>query len=212
MQGFELRETRRPRFSSCVRRAACVGLGLLGILPLAAGALASAQDAPATSDPASAVPSYTIGPSDILQIIVWKEPDLTREVTVRFDGMITVPLLGDLQAAGKSPGELAESLTEGLRQFVEAPRVTVGVSQANSARFYVIGQVTKSGEFLLSGHTTVLQGLALAGGFRDFAKTESIVVVRRDQTVVQVNYKRIADGRDVSQNILLQPEDTIVVP
>ena len=90
--------------------------------------------------------------------------------------------------------------------------MTVGVSQANSARFYVIGQVTKSGEFLLSGHTTVLQGLALAGGFRDFAKTESIVIVRRDQTVVQVNYKRIADGRDVSQNILLLPEDTIVVP
>lgn len=198
------------------RRATRVGVRLLAVLSLAAvvaaGGLATAQDVATQAALMSAAPGYTIGPSDILQIIVWKEPDLTRDVTVRFDGMITVPLLGDLQAAGRTPGQLADSLAEGLKQYIEAPRVTVGVSQANSARFYVIGQVTKSGEFLLSGHTTVLQGLALAGGFRDFAKTENIVIVRRDQTVVPVNYKRIADGRDVSQNLLLQPEDTIVVP
>jgi len=198
------------------RRATLVRVRLLAILSLAAvvaaGGLATAQDVATQAALMSAAPGYTIGPSDILQIIVWKEPDLTRDVTVRFDGMITVPLLGDLHAAGRTPGQLADSLAEGLKQYIEAPRVTVGVSQANSARFYVIGQVTKSGEFLLSGHTTVLQGLALAGGFRDFAKTENIVIVRRDQTVVPVNYKRIADGRDVSQNLLLQPEDTIVVP
>jgi polysaccharide biosynthesis/export protein len=198
------------------RRATRVGVRLLAILSLAAvvaaGGLATAQDVATQAALMSAAPGYTIGPSDILQIIVWKEPDLTRDVTVRFDGMITVPLLGDLQAAGRTPGQMADSLAEGLKQYIEAPRVTVGVSQTNSARFYVIGQVTKSGEFLLSGHTTVLQGLALAGGFRDFAKTENIVIVRRDQTVVPVNYKRIADGRDVSQNLLLQPEDTIVVP
>ncbi len=126
--------------------------------------------------------------------------------------MITVPLLGDVQAAGRTPSQLADSLTQGLKQFIEAPRVTVGVGQANSARFYVVGQVGKSGEFLMSGRTTVLQALALAGGFREFAKTDSIVIVRRDQTVVPVNYKRITDGRDVSQNVLLPPEDTIVVP
>ena len=198
------------------RRATRVGVQWMAILPLAAVVAAAgrvtAQDGATQAAQTSPAPGYTIGPSDILQIIVWKEPDLTRDVTVRFDGMITVPLLGDLQAAGRTPGQLADGLAEGLKQYIEAPRVTVGVSQTHSARFYVIGQVTKSGEFLLSGHTTVLQGLALAGGFRDFAKTESIVIVRRDQTVVPVNYKRIADGRDVSQNLLLLPEDTIVVP
>jgi polysaccharide export outer membrane protein len=201
---------------TCSRRATGVRVCVLAILPLAmvvtGGTLATAQDETTKATQSSAASGYTIGPSDILQITVWKEPDLTGVFTVRFDGMITVPLLGDLPAAGRTPAELAESLTQGLKQYIELPRVTVGVAQANSARFYVIGLVTKSGEFPLSGQTTVLQGLALAGGFRDFAKTDSIVIVRRDQTVVSVNYKRIADGRDVSQNIVLLPEDTIVVP
>lgn len=156
--------------------------------------------------------AYTIGPADVLRIIVWKEPDLTLDVAVRFDGMITFPLLGDLQAAGRAPSQLAESLSKGLARFVETPRVTVSVSQANSARFYVMGQVAKPGEYRLSNRTTVLQALALAGGFKEFAKSESMVIVREDQTVVPVNYKRIADGKDVSQNVSLAPGDTIVVP
>lgn len=157
-------------------------------------------------------PAYTIGPADVLRIIVWKEPDLTLDVTVRVDGMVTFPLLGDLQAAGQAPNQLAESLTKGLARFVETPRVTVSVSQANSARFYVMGQVAKPGEYRLSSRTTVVQALALAGGFKEFAKSESMVIVREDQTVVPVNYKRIADGKDVSQNVPLAPGDTIVVP
>ena len=160
----------------------------------------------------TAASAYTIGPADVLQIIVWKEPELTRDVTVRFDGMITVPLVGDVPAAGRTPAQLAQALGRELARFVEGPRVTVGVGQAKSARFYVVGQVTKSGEFLLTGPMTVLQGLALAGGFKEFAKTESIVIVRQDQTVVPVNYKRIADGRDASQNVALGQGDTIVVP
>jgi polysaccharide export outer membrane protein len=126
--------------------------------------------------------------------------------------MITMPLLGEVQAAGRTPNQLAESLGKGLERFVDKPRVTVGVSRANSARFYIIGLVARSGEFPLTGRTTVLQGLALAGGFREFAKTESIVIVRPDQTPIQVNYKRIAEGKDVSQNVLLEPGDTVVVP
>lgn len=196
------------------RRATGVGVRLLAIaiFALAAGEPATAQDAAAKAAETSLGAGYIVGPSDILQITVWKEPDLTSPVTVRIDGMITVPLLGDVQAAGRTPSQLADTLAEGLKQYVEAPRVTVGVSQTNSARFYVLGQVTKSGEFPMSGPTTVLQALALAGGFRDFAKTDNIVIVRRDQTVVPVNYKRITDGRDLSQNVLLLPEDTIVVP
>jgi polysaccharide export outer membrane protein len=180
-------------------RAAVLALGLTVFM----AAPAVAQGSPG---------GYRIGPSDQLQVIVWKEPDLTRDVTVRFDGMITVPLVGDVQAAGQTPMQLAESLTKGLRQYVEAPRVTVGVSQASSFRFFVVGQVTKSGEYPLSDHTTALQGLALAGGFREFAKLEGIVIVRRNQTVVPVNYKRITEGKDLSQNVPLSPGDTIVVP
>jgi polysaccharide export outer membrane protein len=157
-------------------------------------------------------PGYKIGPADVLQLIVWKEPDVTRDLEVRFDGMVTVPLIGDLQAAGRRPNEVAETISKALERYIETPRVTVAVSRANSARFYVVGQVTKSGEFPLTGRTTVLQGLALAGGFKEFAKTESIVVVSQDQVVAQVNYKRIADGKDMSQNLVLSPGDTVVVP
>lgn len=194
------------------RRAPRVGARLLALFALAATAPVAAQVTAPQAARTSPESAYTIGSSDVLQVIVWKEPDLTREVTVRIDGMITVPLLGDLQAAGRTTGQLAATLTQGLKQYIETPRVTVGVGQTNSARFYVVGQVGKSGEFFMSGRTTVLQALALAGGFRDFAKTDSIVIVRRDQTVVPVNYKRITDGRDLSQNVVLLPEDTIVVP
>ena len=162
------------------------------------------------SDPAGAL-GYKIAPADILQVNVWKEPDLTKDFEVRLDGMITLPLVGDLLAAGRTPSQLAESLTKALEHLIDAPRVTVGV-RTNSARFYVVGQVLKSGEFPLTGRTTVVQGLALAGGFKEFAKTEGIVIIRQDQTVVSVNYKRIADGKEVSQNVVLTPGDTVVVP
>jgi polysaccharide biosynthesis/export protein len=182
-------------------------LGLLLVSCCAGGVAAQGRE-----DSAAVPAGYAIGPADVLQITVWKEPELTREVTVRFDGMITVPLVGDVQAAGRTPGQLAESLAKSLERFVEVPRVTVSVGKANSARFFVVGQVTRSGEFPLSGPTTVLQALALAGGFKEFAKTDGIVIIRQDQTVVPVNYKRIADGKDVTQNVVLAPGDTVVVP
>lgn len=200
-----------------------LAVGLLVAGSLAAGPPLWAQAATSPADQTAAAAAvehveakpptgYVIGPADVLQIIVWKEPDLSRPVTVRFDGMVTFPLLGDLPAAGRTPAQLAQSLTEGLRRFIEVPRVTVGVEQANSARIYVLGQVNKSGEFPLGGPTTVLHALALAGGFKDYAKTDAIVIVRRDQSVVPVNYKRIADGKEAGQNVLLLPGDTVVVP
>lgn len=189
------------------RRVSRLLAAALGLAVLAGVARAQAPE-----KPAGAVPAYAIGPADVLRIHVWKEPDLSLDVTVRVDGMITVPLLGDLEAAGHSPGQLAESVARGLARFVENPRVTVGVSQANSARFYVMGQVAKPGEFALSRRTTALQALALAGGLKEFARADSIVIIREDQTVVPLNYKRIADGKDVSQNVALAPGDTILVP
>jgi polysaccharide export outer membrane protein len=194
-----------------VNRLAVVTLGLVAC----AGGLGVAQErgakAAAPRGPAPAV-GYLIGPGDLLKIIVWKEPDLTLDVAVRLDGMITLPLIGDVQAAGRGPSQLATTIGTGLQRFIENPRVTVSVSQATSARIYVIGQMMKPGEFALSGRMTVLQALALAGGFKEFAKPESIVIVRGDQAVIPVNYKRIADGKDVSQNIVLAAGDTIVVP
>jgi len=203
-----------------VREGTRVRLARLAVLAFSVAALVGMEELAIGQEPAakpagresSTLPGYTIGPADVLRIIVWKEPDLTLDVTVRIDGMITFPLLGDLKAAGRAPSQLAENVTKGLERFVATPRVTVAVSQANSTRFYVVGQVARPGEFPLSTRTTVLQALALAGGFKEFAKAESIVIVREDQTVVPVNYKRIADGKDVSQNVSLAPGDTIVVP
>lgn len=195
-------------------RLASAGVVALGLLVLASvGGPVVAQEAPAkpAHEPAASG-GYVIGPTDVLRVIVWREPDLTLEVTVRLDGMITVPLLGDVQATGRSPSQLATSLAEEFQRFIENPRVTVSVSQANSARVYVVGQMVKPGEFPLSGRMTVLKALALAGGFKEFAKPESIVIVREDQTVIPFNYKRVTDGKDMSQNVLLAAGDTIVVP
>src|SRR5260221_1526018 len=153
-----------------------------------------------------------MGPADVLRVTVWKEAGLTLDVTVRLECMITVALLGDVLAAGKSPSQLAGGLATDLQKFIDSPRVTVTVSQATSARVYVVGQMLRPGEFPLSGRMTVLKALALAGGFKEFAKPESIVIVREDQTVMPFNYKRVTEGKDVSQNVLLAAGDTIVVP
>jgi polysaccharide export outer membrane protein len=202
---------------SCVKRATvkallAVTLGLVASV----GGLARAEERAAAAKPAvrgsPAVPAYLIGVGDVLRIVVWKEPDLTLDATVRLDGMITLPLVGDVQAAGRVPSELAEGLARALDRFVESPRVTVSVSQATSARVYVVGEMLRPGEFPLSGGMTVLKALALAGGFREFAKRDNIVIVRGDQTVIPFNYKRVVEGRDVSQNVLLAAGDTIVVP
>jgi len=158
--------------------------------------------------------NYLIGSGDVLQLFVWKEPDLTRDVTVRFDGKISVPLLGDVEAAGRTPQDLGKDLGEKLGRFVEAPVVTVAVTQPNSARFFVLGQVASPGGYPLIGRVSVLQALALAGGFKDFAKSDKIVIVRGDdsQKTLSVNYKKLEDGSELAQNVSLQPGDTILVP
>jgi polysaccharide export outer membrane protein len=191
-----------------VNRLIPAGLAVL----MGASPSALAQEPAKAASGSSSHPAYVIGLGDVLRVNVWKEPELTLDVTVRLDGMITVPLLGDMQAAGRTPSQLAGALTQGLKEFVDSPRVTVTVSQATSARVYVVGQMVRPGEFPLSGRMTVLKALAMAGGFKEWARPESIVIVREDQTVVPFNYKKVVDGKDVSQNILLAAGDTIVVP
>jgi len=159
-------------------------------------------------------PTYEIGPNDVLHISVWKEPDLTATLPVRSDGMISVPLLNDVLAAGLTPMQLGALLTQKLKKYVEDPRVTVVVTQTNSHRIYVIGEVGRSGPISLLHDMTVLQALATAG-LTQFANTKRIYILRTANGQTQkipFNYKQVIRGEEMSQNILLKPEDTIVVP
>ena len=160
--------------------------------------------------------SYMIGSSDILEIMTWKEPDFSREeILVRTDGKITLPLLGDIEATGKTPLELKNNIEESLKDYVDNPIVTVTVRNPNSQKFYILGEVINSGEYDLRKNLTVLQALALAGGFSEWAKKIEIILLRHEngkEKIIRVNYKNIVKGRDITQNILLKANDTIVVP
>jgi polysaccharide export outer membrane protein len=175
-------------------------------------AIAPAQ---APAQPISvAGPSYVIGADDVLLVSVWKEPDLTTTLPVRPDGNISLPLLNDVVAAGLSPTQLAASITEKLKKFVADPRVTVVVTQINSQKVFVMGEVQHTGAIQLLPNMTVLQALADAG-FTQFANTKGIYVLRAEngrQQKIPVNYKRLLKGQAIDQNIILKPGDTIVVP
>jgi polysaccharide export outer membrane protein len=165
---------------------------------------------PATTDPA-----YIIGPEDVLDVNVWKEPDVTRVVPVRPDGKITLPLINDVQAAGSTPQQLAATVTSKLRKFLTEPQVTVIVTQINSQRVFVVGEVLRAGAFPLVPGTTVLQALASAGGFTTFANVKKIHVMRvvdGKHTEIPFNYREVLKGDNPEQNIKLEPGDTVVVP
>lgn len=160
-------------------------------------------------------PGYKIGPEDVLKVDVWKETDITRQVTVRPDGKISLPLLGDVQAAGLSPTELGDAIREGLKKFITDPQVTVTVSEINSRRIYVTGEVLRAGAYPMLPHMTVLQALSTCGGFTQFANTKKIYILRVEdgkQVKIPVNYKEVVSGRKPEENILLLAGDTIVVP
>jgi polysaccharide export outer membrane protein len=174
----------------------------------------ASQATAATPTPASDA-DYKIGPQDVLRIDVWKEPDITRVAPVRPDGRISLPLLNDVQAAGLTPTQLAATLTEGLKKFITNPQVTVSVSEINSRRVYVTGEVTKPGAFPLLPNMTVLQALSSSGGFSQFAKVKGIYVLRVEdgkQVKHPFNYKDVVSGKKPELNIVLQPGDVIVVP
>lgn len=166
-------------------------------------------------NPASYDPSYLIGAEDVLHISVWKEPEITQTVLVRPDGKISLPLLNDVQAAGLTPMELSASVTTRLQKYVADPQVTVIVTQINSQRIYVLGEVNRTGAYLLFPGMTFLQALASAGGFTQFADLEKIYLLRTEngqQIKFFFNYKGVVRGRAPQQNILLKTGDTIVVP
>jgi polysaccharide biosynthesis/export protein len=159
---------------------------------------------------------YVIGAGDVLDITTWKELDLTKaDVLVRLDGKISFPLLNDVQAAGVTSGDLKKTIEEGLKSYVAHPVVTVAVKSPMSQKFYVLGEVTKTGEYPLFKNMTVLQAFAVAGGFTQWASKDEILLLRREagkEKIYRVNYKDITKGRDPAQNLLIQADDTIVVP
>jgi len=176
---------------------------------------AATPPAPAPPKAATEDPGYIIGVEDVLNISVWKEPELSRSVPVRPDGKISLPLLNDVQAAGLTPQQLGASIRDGLKKFISDPEVTVIVTAVNSRRVYVMGEVTRPGVFPLSPGMTVLQALAGAGSFTQFAKIKGIYVLRMEngkQVKHPFNYKAVVRGENPEQNLELKPGDTIVVP
>jgi polysaccharide export outer membrane protein len=162
------------------------------------------------------VDSYQIGIGDVLGITTWKEPDFTREnVLVRSDGKISFPLVNDFPAAGLSPMELKYNLEIALKAYVSNPVVTVHIIDPISQKFYILGEVLRTGEYPLVKHLTVLQAFSLAGGFTEWASKKEIILLRHEggkDQIFRINYKDIASGKDFSQNLKLKPDDTIIVP
>jgi polysaccharide export outer membrane protein len=160
-------------------------------------------------------PGYVIGPEDVLSIVFWRDKDMSADVAVRPDGKISLPLLNEVHAAGLTPMQLRDQLTEQAKRYVEDPTVSVVVRQINSQKIFVTGQVIKPGPYALTGPTTVLQILAIAGGFKEYADEKHVTVVRTEngRTVAYpFNYKDVSQRRNLGQNIELRAGDTIIVP
>ena len=198
--------------------------------------LTVAQDAASTPQPSSSKPattapvspdlpksapgvrpeSYVIGAEDVIAVYVWKEPDMSKSVPVRPDGMISLPLVGEIKAAGYTPVQLQDVLAEAMKKYVSDPQVTVVVEKIASLSFNIVGEVNRPGYFPLTRRMTVLDAIAMAGGFKDFAKTKKIYVLRTatngSEQRLPFNYKQVIKGENPQQNIELQPRDTIVVP
>jgi polysaccharide biosynthesis/export protein len=194
---------------------------------LLTASIALAQDAPAQpvagastenkmNTPVKSVAGaeYVIGPEDVLHVAVWKEADLTATLPVRPDGKISLPLLNDVQAAGLTPIQLADSVAEKLKKYVSDPRVTVVVTQINSKRIYMMGEVAHTGPMPMSPNMTVMQALASAG-VNQFANTKKIYLLRNEngkQEKLPVPYNKLMKGQEMDRNYPLQAGDTIVVP
>jgi len=181
----------------------------------------AAQTVPAAETPAEAKPSapaapidpkaYIIGPEDLISIRVWREPENSGNFVVRPDGKVSVPLVGEIQAAGLTPEKLSESIAESLQKVMVHPEVTVGVEKVNSKKYYIQGEVNRPGSYPLVIDTTILEALVNAGGFRDFANTKKIVILRGTERI-KFNYNQVTHGKKMEQNILLKPGDQIIVP
>lgn len=158
---------------------------------------------------------YIIGMGDMLEINVWNEPDLSKEVFVRLDGRISLPLVGDVVADGHTPTELSVLLTDRIGKYVEDPSVSVILLAGKSKRYYMVGQIGKPGEWPMEQPITVLQAIARAGGFLEWAKVSKIQIVRQvadKEKILVFDYEALVKNADLGQNILIEAGDTIIVP
>ena len=171
----------------------------------------AASDSPQTLDQQT----YRIGSEDVLEVMVWKNPDLSREVNVRPDGKFSLPLLGEVMASGRTVPEVTAEISERLQVYYkEPPKVSVIVQQVNSYAIYVMGSVEEPGKYVVKTGTTFLQALAMAGGFKEYAVPNKIVLRRHgtdgEEQAFQVRYKEVVVGR--AKNVMMQPGDTVIVP
>jgi polysaccharide export outer membrane protein len=181
--------------------------------PAAATAVPSASPSAATGAPLPA--GYVVGPDDVLTIVFWRDKEMSTDVVVRPDGKISLPLLNDVQAAGLTPDQLRTRLVEAAGKFISDPNATVVVKEIHSRKVFITGNVAKSGTYPLSGDMNVIQLIALAGGLAEYADAKNIVVMRSHTGSPQsfkFNYKDVVKQKNVQQNILLKPGDTVVVP
>jgi polysaccharide export outer membrane protein len=193
----------------------------MGRPALAQGGASSSQQS-AKADPkgdaaagVSLPADYTIGAEDILNIVFWREPDMSAEVVVRPDGKISLPLLNEVVALGLTPEQLRATLTEQAKKLIADPNVVVVVKQINSRKVFITGMVERPGPYPLGGPTTVLQLIALAGGLREYADSKNIVIMRTEKGVSQslpFNYNDISKRKNLHQNVELKPGDTVIVP
>lgn len=211
-----------------MQRFALVVLTLVGMAPSLVGAQAR-QPAPAAAKPVpapaiAATPSstdptppadYVVGVDDILEIVFWRDKEMSAQVVVRPDGKISLPLLNDVVAAGFTPEQLRGKLSDAASKFLEDPNVTVVVKAINSRRVFITGSVEKPGPYPLTSPTTVLQLIATAGGLLEYADSESVQVMRTEggkTTNFKFNYKDVVKGKKLEQNLVLKPGDTVIVP
>ena len=206
------------------------GLSGLGLATVAVCLVASAPAAEAQTPaapqqlaaPNAPAPSgvtlpagYLIGPEDVLSIVVWREKDMSTDAVVRPDGRISIPLLNDLQAAGLTPDQLKATIEKAASKFMSDPNATVIVKAINSRKVHIVGNVIKAGTYPLTGGTTVLQLIAQAGGLQEWADSKHITVMRKEDgkdTALSFNYKDVVKQKNLEQNVLLKPGDTVIVP
>jgi polysaccharide biosynthesis/export protein len=203
----------------------CTSVVILGFFGALAGAQTNDKSSGVPATPSSAVTSsanenspddFVVGAEDVLAVNVWKEPEVSRAVQVRPDGKISLPLVGELQAAGETPRQLEKNIASKLGNYISDPEVTVIVQDIKSKRFNILGMVVRPGSYPLASSATVLDAIALAGGFRDFAKQKSIYVLRHNaqggESRLPFNYKEVIKGKNSTQNIALKPGDSVVIP
>jgi polysaccharide biosynthesis/export protein len=213
----------RPRFK-CVWGSALTALAVVALAPASLGARPQQQEQPsgagsrgaAAATVARPAEGYVIGPDDVLSIVFWKDKDLSAEVTVRPDGKVSLPLLNDIMAQGRTPDQLRDALKLAAQAFVEDPNPTVMVKEIKSRRVFITGQVEKPGPYPLTSETTVLQLIAMAGGVREFADGSNITIIRKVENgrtqILPFNYRDVLKRKSLDQNVQLKPGDTVVVP